>query len=84
MDDRPQRIQIVTDSPRQLAAELVLAEIARTVEIGDDSLVVETDDIERLRAQIAPITSAKQIRFTEMRPLDDDLESVFRYVVGTS
>lgn len=83
MDDRPHRIRLVTDSPRQLAAALIgtPAVIGAWVE-GDDRLLVDTLDVQLFRSVVARAAVDSGARLYELLPLDDDLESVFRYLVG--
>ena len=83
MDDRPHRIRLMTDSPRQLAAALIgtPAVIGAWVE-GDDRLLVDTLDVQLFRSVIARAAVDSGARLYELLPLDDDLESVFRYLVG--
>jgi ABC-2 type transport system ATP-binding protein len=82
MDDRPLSIRVRTDRPRELASLLIGGPAAvgvRTVDSG--ALVVDTDDAAAFRSTIA--TGARQVgaRLYEVVTLDDDLESVFRYLV---
>jgi ABC-2 type transport system ATP-binding protein len=84
MDDRPRRIRVVCDQPARLAAALVGAEAAMGIRIDGNSVVVDTNDIDVFGRQIAPLAVSTGTRIREVRPLDDDLESVFRYLVERS
>ncbi len=84
MDDRPRRIRVVCDQPARLAAALVGAEAAMGIRIDGNSVVVDTNDIDVFGRQIAPLAVSTGTRVREVRPLDDDLESVFRYLVERS
>jgi ABC-2 type transport system ATP-binding protein len=81
MDDRPHRIRISTDAPRRLAAALVEFGLVDGVSISVDALVVDTNDVDRFGRMIAPVARDRNIRLREVEPTDDDLESVFRYLV---
>ena len=85
MDDRAHRIRIGVSDPRTLASALVERGLvtALNLEVGtrSDELVIDTADVDGLGRQIAPLARELGIRLTEMQPLDDDLESVFRYLV---
>jgi ABC-2 type transport system ATP-binding protein len=81
MDDRPLRIRLRTSDPRRLGAALVARALVQSVEIDDHCIEVETLDIDGLGRQIAPLAVELDVGLTEMSPLDDDLESVFRYLV---
>jgi ABC-2 type transport system ATP-binding protein len=83
MDDRPRRFAIRSDRARELAAFLIGTGMAVGVELrGPEEIVVETHDAVRLRREVAPLARDRGARLTEVNPLDEDLESVFRYLVG--
>lgn len=81
MDDRPHRIRIATDSPRRLAAALVERCLAEGVAVGGDEVIIDTRDVDAFGRGIAPLGRDLGARLREVEPLDDDLESVFRYLV---
>jgi ABC-2 type transport system ATP-binding protein len=81
MDDRPHRIRIGASDPRRLAAALVDRGLVTGLSIGRDEVVVDTLDVDALGRRLAPLTLELGLRLTEVNPLDDDLESVFRYLV---
>jgi ABC-2 type transport system ATP-binding protein len=83
MDDRPHRIQIVTDAPAVLAGALLGAGSVTGVRlISNDTVHIETTDVARLRALVATSAVECGVHLREFAPLDDDLDSVFRYLVG--
>ena len=49
---------------------------------GPDSLMVDTVDVAAFRTAVAVVARDAGARLTEVVPTDDDLESVFRYLVG--
>ncbi|MCY3807014.1 MAG: ABC transporter ATP-binding protein [bacterium] len=82
MDDRPSRFRITTDEPRALAAGLIAEGLAVGVELHEpDALTVATASAGRFAAAIAPLARDSRASLHELRPLDADLESVFRYLV---
>jgi ABC-2 type transport system ATP-binding protein len=82
MDDRPMRIRVRTDRPRELAAALVEAGTAVGIRLdGDDVLELDTSDASALAHALAPIARDRHARLFEVLPLDADLEGLFRYVV---
>ena len=83
MDDRPHRIRLRTDRPHELAGALLAsrAVVAARVD-GHDALVVDTIDASALRQDVAPAALRAGAHLFEVVPLDDDLESVFRYLVA--
>ena len=81
MDDRPHRIRVATDEPRRLAAALVERSLVDGVSVGVGEVVVDTTDVDGFGRQIAPLGRDLGARLSEVEPIDDDLESVFRYLV---
>ncbi len=82
MDDRPHAIRVESDRPRELASQLLSEGIAVGVRLdGNGGFEIETTEARRFRHSIASLARAADASLTEVRPLDDDLESVFRYVV---
>jgi ABC-2 type transport system ATP-binding protein len=82
MDDRPLRIRVRTDQPRALASRLIAGSGAIGVRAGaDGSLLVDTIDVGAFRTTIARDARDVRARLFEVTTLDDDLESVFRYLV---
>jgi len=82
MDDRPMRIRVRTDRPRELAGALLEGEGTVGVRLEGDGLVeVDTTDARALARALAPVARERGARLYEVRPLDADLEGVFRYVV---
>jgi ABC-2 type transport system ATP-binding protein len=82
MDDRPMRIRVRTDRPRELAGALLEAGNAVGVRLdGDQALELDTTDARALAHALAPVARERSARLFEVAPLDADLEGVFRYVV---
>jgi ABC-2 type transport system ATP-binding protein len=83
MDDRPHRIRIRTDRPQELAGRLLAAKSIIGLEVVDvDSVIVQTDRVGDLRRSVAAVAREEGAHLWEVVPLDDDLDSVFRYLVG--
>ncbi|HET6683839.1 MAG TPA: ABC transporter ATP-binding protein [Gaiella sp.] len=82
MDDRPLRIRVRTDRPRELAGALLGSGVLVGVRLGsEDVLELDTTDARALTHALAPTARAIDARLLEVRALDADLEGVFRYVV---
>jgi ABC-2 type transport system ATP-binding protein len=81
MDDRPHRIRITTDDPYGLGAGLLRTGVASAVQVGTNVLDVETTDVGRFRRTLAPAAQRARARLFSVQPLDDNLESVFAYLV---
>jgi ABC-2 type transport system ATP-binding protein len=82
MDDRPRRFAVRVGDPRPVGAALLGAGLAVGVRVGTGGdLVVDTDDAPAFRRRVAGLARELDTTLWEVRPLDDDLESVFRYLV---
>ena len=81
MDDRAHRIRIGASDPRRLATLLVDRGLVSGLSLDDRSVLVDTLDIDAFGREVAPLAVEAGVRLTEVTPLDDDLESVFRYLV---
>ncbi|MDQ3106508.1 MAG: ABC transporter ATP-binding protein [Actinomycetota bacterium] len=83
MDDRPHRLRIGTDAPRTLAAGLLSTGAVTGAWVqGPEHLVVDTVDVAAFRRSVTTVARDGGARLTEVVPLDDDLDSVFRYLVN--
>ena len=81
MDDRPHRIRIGASDPRRLGSVLIERGLADGVDISAGSLILDTLDVDRFGRAVAPMARELDIHINEIAPVDDDLESVFRYLV---
>jgi ABC-2 type transport system ATP-binding protein len=81
MDDRPLRVRVATDRPRELAAAMLAGALVDGVSVSSEELIADTSDIDRLGREVAIVARRLGIRLREIEPTDDDLESVFRYLV---
>ena len=87
MDDRPHRIRVRTDKPRELATALLTGAGVLGVRLEPPSagragaVIVDTTDAPRFRRSVAPAARSVDAGLFEVAPLDDDLDSVFRYLV---
>ena len=81
MDDRAHRIRIGASDPRRLATALVERGLVTGLSLDARNVMVDTLDVDSLGRNLAAISVEIGVRLTEVSPLDDDLESVFRYLV---
>ena len=81
MEDQPHVIQITTNGARELGAALLQKEIIEGVTIEDGTLSVTTSKIDAFGRSIASIARELDVSLIEVTPMDDDLESVFRYLI---
>lgn len=81
MDDRPRRVRVRTDAPHPLGAALLGRAVAGRVEVADGTVLVDTTDAAAFRDELAGIAREVGARLLEVAPLDEDLDSVFGYLV---
>jgi ABC-2 type transport system ATP-binding protein len=87
MDDRPHRIRVRTDKPREVAASLLLHAGVQAASVmparagREPAVLVDTTDAPTFRRAVAAIAHSLDAQLWEVAPLDDDLESVFKYLV---
>lgn len=81
MDDRLYRIRVGVSNPRRFAAALIKKEEVMGVNVRDGSVVIDAMNADSVGREIAPLAQRLDVRLTRVKPLDDDLESVFRYLV---
>jgi len=81
MDDRPRIIGVRTDRPREVAAALLTTRAALGARVHADTITVETDDAPAFRRSVAVVARDTGARLMEVVALDEDLESVFAYLV---
>lgn len=83
MDDRPHRIRVRSSDARALGAVLLTGSgIAGLEVVDEETVVVDTEDAATFRRTIASVAKQANIALLGVQPLDDDLESVFKYLVG--
>jgi ABC-2 type transport system ATP-binding protein len=81
MDDVPRQVLVRAADPRRLAASLVGLEAVGGVSLDGDDLVISTKRARDLAVALPRTARDLDIRITEVRPLDDSLESLFRELV---
>jgi ABC-2 type transport system ATP-binding protein len=82
MDDRPRRVRVTCSHPRKVAAFLVALPCTSSIHVENNALVAETA-LPLDFHQAVPL-AAQQVgaRLYGIEGLDEDLESVFRYLVS--
>jgi ABC-2 type transport system ATP-binding protein len=81
MDDRPRLLRVGTDRPAQVAAGLLVSGAVQGARVVRDTVEVETSDAATFRRSVAGVARSAGARLTEVVPLDEDLESVFAYLL---
>lgn len=82
MDDRPRRVRVKCADPRAVAALLVALPGTRTVGVEGDALVVETSAPLEFHRAVPRAAQQAGTRLYGIEGLDEDLESVFKYLVN--
>jgi ABC-2 type transport system ATP-binding protein len=83
LDDRPHRIRLRSGDPIRLAAGLAGSGTVSGFQFaGDDAIVIDTVTVAQFRRRLPALVRELGVPLREMAPLDDDLDSVFRYLVA--
>jgi ABC-2 type transport system ATP-binding protein len=83
MNDQPLTYRISCSDPRILSAHLIAEGLISGCTVtSHDSVEITTADAGGFRTRLPAICMDHSIRLEELSPLDADLESVFRYLVG--
>jgi ABC-2 type transport system ATP-binding protein len=81
MDDVPRQVLVRSDDGRRLAAGLLELDAVRGVTVEDGQVVVATTRARDLAIALPRTARDLGVRLSEVRPLDDSLESLFRELV---
>jgi ABC-2 type transport system ATP-binding protein len=81
MTDKPRRIYVDTADPRKLAAALIAGPDVLGVQVEGDTVHVETSDAAGLARRLPTLSVDHAIQISKIEPVDESLESVFRYLV---
>jgi len=81
MDDRPRRVRVSCTDPRALAARLIALAGTRSLQVEDGAVVVETAAPVEFHHAVKRVARETGTRLYGIEGLDEDLESVFRYLV---
>src|SRR5579859_6040883 len=82
MDDRPRRVRVTCSEPRTVAAFLVTAPGTRSIHVEDESVIVETAAPLEFYLAVPQAAQSAGAHLYGIEGLDEDLESVFRYLVN--
>jgi ABC-2 type transport system ATP-binding protein len=81
MDDRPHRVLLVSRDPQRLAALLTERALVSGVTLSNGQLIVEVRDPAAFYGRLPSIVVEAGAPLERLVSLDEDLESVFRYLV---
>lgn len=82
MTDKPRQVFIDASNPRALAAALIGGDGVVAVHVEDGRVRVEASDARLLARRIPELAVERGIGVSRVEPVDESLESVFRYLVG--
>lgn len=81
MDDRPHKVLLEVSEPQRLAALLTERELVSAVNLADEQLVVDIGDANAFYGALPRLIAENGLHLRRLSGLDEDLESVFRYLV---
>ena len=84
MTDRPHLFKIKSSDDRRLAAALIADSSAGGVTLGPDGLEVRATEFRRFARLLPRVARAEGVRLHQVSPADEDLESVFSYLITRS
>lgn len=82
LDQRPYHVRVVSDAPRELAAQVVRLPSVEAVNVDPDgAIIVLSNNVRTLQVELPRLAQAASISLRRVEALDDSLESVFGYLV---
>jgi ABC-2 type transport system ATP-binding protein len=81
MTDKPRRVYVDASDPRRLASALISTPGVLGVQVDDGTVHIETSDPADLARRLPAIAVEHSIGISKIEPVDESLESVFRYLV---
>jgi ABC-2 type transport system ATP-binding protein len=82
LDQYARRIRLSTPAPRELARELLQHDgLVTALELADGAVIVETMGPDRMCSLVQELAASERATVTTVEPLDEDLSSVFAYLV---
>jgi len=84
MTDRPHLFRVRSSDDRRLAAALIGDPSSNAVSLNDQGLEIQTVDFQRFTALLPKVARDNGIRLWQVSPADEDLESVFSYLISGS
>lgn len=81
MDDVPRHVLVRALDGRRLASALLGNDVVSGIDVDGDDLIISTTRAKELAILLARTARDLGVHLTEVRPLDDSLESLFRELV---
>ncbi len=82
IDEHPHTVRVETERPRELAAQLATRDHVAEIGFEGETLTIRTRDPETFYKELPRIVVEAGIPVRAMESPDDNLEAVFRYLVG--
>ena len=82
IDEHPHTVRVETERPRELAAQLATRDHVAEIGFEGETLTIRTRDPETFYKELPRIVVEAGIPVRGMESPDDNLEAVFRYLVG--
>ncbi len=84
LDDHPLAIRVVSDRPRNLAAELLSLPDVVSVELGErDTLVVRARNPRNFFRCFTRLVLEESFDIRHLEPLDDTAQAILGYLLGS-
>ncbi|MBP2704835.1 ABC transporter ATP-binding protein [Microbispora sp. RL4-1S] len=84
MTDRPHLFRVRSSDDRRLAAALIADPSSAAVSLGPQGLEIQAVDFPRFTALLPRIARDLDVHLWQVSPTDEDLESVFAYLISGS
>ena len=82
LDQHPRTVRIGTSAPRDLGAALWGLPSVLSLEATDGAVIARTKDPRGFYADLQSILVGKDLAFTSIAALDENVEAIFRYMVS--
>lgn len=82
MDDRPRRVRVTCSDPRAVSAFLISLPGTRSINVEEGAAIIETAAPLEFHLAVPQAAQSAGAHLYGIESLDEDLESVFRYLVN--
>ena len=83
LDQHPHKIMLNCENPRELAKDLMkIDEVTGMSFANSDNLIIETKHLGEVHKKLPEIFGESKQKVTGIDNLDDDLESILKYLTG--
>lgn len=82
LEQYPRTIRVGTPEPRAMASELSTWDSVVSVEAEEHGIVIRTDAAQTFYQELQSYLTGGEVPFDAIQALDEDIESVFGYLIG--